>query len=391
MPNPTQHLKATSQANKRAHLDHDAHLNDELDEDEDFEEEDEKPSFLKRWRLYLPFVLLFLAAVGWLISWSIIRSSVSEGLDRWFVSEAQSGRTWTCPKRSVSGFPFRIEVVCTAPDASIKTGLGTFRARLNSLTITSQVYSKGHYIAQAQGPLVVALPQGGTVELNWRTGEFSLEESKGTLTQFSSVLSDVALRFMPARTSAPIVVTADQSALHVRPHPQLFQAQNAFQVAYSATNIANTTLNNAIGGHEGIALSLDATVIQALSLFDRAFPENVDAWRYLGGKLMVSSLQMSKGARQMIARGEIKLDAMNRPEGRVDLSASGIDQLISTISGNNPQAGALVASGLSLLTRNADSSVNNASSSLKSLPPLRFEKGRLLLGPIPLIIMQPLF
>ena len=389
MQNSTHHSSASSQTDIKVR----SNDNDDVDdfEDEDAYEEEEQTPFLKRWRLYLPFVLLILAAIGWAISWGIIRSSVSEGLDNWLLLQSKSGRILTCPKRTVSGFPFKIEVHCTAPDGVIKTGLGTFRVRLNSLTVIGQVYSKGHYIAQAQGPLVIAFPQGGTIEVNWRVGEFSLEESQGLLTRFSSVQSDVAVRLMLANTLEPIVINADQSALHMRPHTQLFNAQGAYQIAYSASNIANLTLNNIIGGHEGIALSLDTTVTQALSLLDRVFPENIETWRYIGGKLILSSLQMNKGARQIIARGELKLDAMNRPEGRIDLSASGIEQFIATISGNNAQAAALIAGGLSLFTRNSDPNTNNTNPSLKSLPPLRLEKGRLLLGALPLMAINPLF
>jgi hypothetical protein len=360
-----------------------------LREDEDTDDAQQTRYKRRRWGLYTPFLLLTLAFIGWLASWALIRTTVWQGMDDWLAAEAREGRVWQCPERQIGGFPFRIEIYCTAPEGVITSNIGTWRARLNKLTVIGQVYGTGHYIAEAEGPIVVAFPQGGTFELNWRNAQLSLQHNQNILVRLSSVMEGVALRLIRPDANTPVILTADRSALHVRPNPQLFSTQGAYDLNYTAHNIANDALNDAFGGNDAMKLTLDAVLSQAIALVTRSMPESIDTWRYLGGKLIMRSVDIQKGERQVLARGELGLDAQRRLEGRIDLSATGIEPLIARLSGNNPRASALVAGGLALLGGQLSNN-NPQVSALKSLPPIIFDKGRMMLGPLVLMPLPPL-
>ena len=71
------------------------------------------------WRLFLMPVLLLIAAAGWSAFWFYAASQVDVAADAWRAQEAKSGRVYDCAKRSVAGFPFRLEVRCDGASVSL--------------------------------------------------------------------------------------------------------------------------------------------------------------------------------------------------------------------------------------------------------------------------------
>ena len=69
------------------------------------------------WRLFIMPALLVVAAAAWSAFWFYAASEVGVRADAWRAQEAKSGRVYDCGKRSVAGFPFRLEVRCD--DASV--------------------------------------------------------------------------------------------------------------------------------------------------------------------------------------------------------------------------------------------------------------------------------
>ena len=62
------------------------------------------------WRLFIMPVLLLVAAAAWSGFWFFAASQVEVKADAWRAQEAASGRVYDCARRSVAGFPFRLEV-----------------------------------------------------------------------------------------------------------------------------------------------------------------------------------------------------------------------------------------------------------------------------------------
>ena len=69
------------------------------------------------WRLFIMPALLVVAAVAWSAFWFYAASEVGVRADAWAAQEAKSGRVYDCGRRSVAGFPFRLEIRCR--DASV--------------------------------------------------------------------------------------------------------------------------------------------------------------------------------------------------------------------------------------------------------------------------------
>ena len=50
-------------------------------------------------------VLLVLVVAGWSTAWLYASSEAGRQVDAWIRKEAAQGRTWTCPNRTIGGYP----------------------------------------------------------------------------------------------------------------------------------------------------------------------------------------------------------------------------------------------------------------------------------------------
>src|ERR1700712_594067 len=72
-----------------------------------------------RWGLFIAPVILLILAVAWSGFWFYAASQAEIAADAWRAQEAKSGRVYDCAKRSIAGFPFRLEVRCDGASVSL--------------------------------------------------------------------------------------------------------------------------------------------------------------------------------------------------------------------------------------------------------------------------------
>src|SRR5467141_5299118 len=95
------------------------------------------------WRLFIMPILLLIAAAAWSVFWFFAASQVDARADAWRAQEAKSGRVYDCAKRSVAGFPFRLEVRCDGVSVSLSSQTATqapVTAKLGQILVVAQVY-----------------------------------------------------------------------------------------------------------------------------------------------------------------------------------------------------------------------------------------------------------
>src|SRR5882724_8063622 len=115
------------------------------------------------WRLFIAPVLVLIAAIAWSAFWFFAASQVDVSADAWRAREAKSGRVYDCARRSVAGFPFRLEVRCdgasvalvsqTAGQAASKTPA---TAKLGEILVVAQVYDPKLLIAEFTAPATIS-------------------------------------------------------------------------------------------------------------------------------------------------------------------------------------------------------------------------------------------
>src|SRR3978361_652746 len=112
------------------------------------------------WRLFIMPVLVLIAAVAWSAFWFYAASQVEVSADAWRAQEAKSGRVYDCAKRSVAGFPFRLEVRCEGATVSLVSQTAGVQApvtaKLGEILIVAQVYDPKLLIAEFAAPATLS-------------------------------------------------------------------------------------------------------------------------------------------------------------------------------------------------------------------------------------------
>lgn len=358
------------------------------------------PRRFSRLRLFLPIGLLLGLAVVWSAGWLYVRGRAATEIERFFAREAAAGRTWSCPDRSVAGYPFRIEVVC--PSLSFERA--DFAARLGRVVAVAQVYRPTHVILEAAGPLAVSR---GPVTANaeWRLLQASVQvavaEGRGRLDRLSVAVDDLKGSADPG--GGPVAFGAGHMELHARPDPARFAGEGAIDVSLRAERATVPALDPVLGGSEPADLSVDATATRAAGFGGGAFVRELERWRAAGGALELTLASVVKGPKRVRARGTLALDPEHRLAGRVDAEAAGLEALIAPILAQRfGERGGLVGGLIGGLLggarpprdapriEQAPPTANEPR--LTALPPLTMEGGRVRLGPFPLpVMLLPLY
>src|SRR5215475_12357976 len=98
------------------------------------------------WGIFIAPVLLLIAAIAWSAFWFYAASQVDVQADAWRAREAKAGRVYDCAKRSVAGFPFRLEVRCEGASVSLvsqtagQDARAPFTAKLGDILVVAQIY-----------------------------------------------------------------------------------------------------------------------------------------------------------------------------------------------------------------------------------------------------------
>lgn len=322
---------------------------------------------VSRWKLFLPvgalFALFGALAVFWF--WSIRTADAQ--IDAWIAREAALGRHWTCPDRSLGGFPFRIELRCKAPRfVRADTGL---KGALEGITAVAQIYNPTLMIIEADGPL--KLEDGrGVYALDWKTLRASLRGRPGErLDRLSmegkALVLDWTDGFGTARKA-----TAAEGEFHIRRDVDRPADEHAYDIVTTLTGFGLPALDPLTGGTGQAAFSFNGVLTQADPFSGHGFPAEIERWRAAGGKIAIKDLSLSKDASRLGVSGELGLDDRARPQGTLDIAMTGLDPAMKMLGIpplRDPNGG--------------------KTTSLK----LRFDRGQIFLGPIPLGKTFPLY
>lgn len=342
--------------------------------------------------LFLPYILLALVIAAWSAGWFWVRGKAASEMDAWIAREAAAGRTWTCADRTITGFPFRIELRCGA----LAFARADSRFTLGPITVVVQVYQPRQGILEAAGPFHVE--QGDlTGDVTWTALEGSFHGAADGFVRASLVVDGIAGRVAGAAPD-PLDFSAGHLEFHARPTPGRFATDGAVDASLRVAQARVPVVDSFAGNADPADLALDATINRAATLRTGTVARELEAWRQAGGSLDVALLSLAKGNRRLQAHGQIDLDAAHRPQGTIDLRAAGLEALIAQVMGQRfgPERGALIGNLVGQFLgggrRQAAAPAPEAGAPgdvpLKALPPLRLADGRLMLGPFPIPNVQ---
>ena len=348
-----------------------------------------------RLRIFMPTLALLLVMAGVGVVWAYLSWRASQEMDAWMQREADLGRTWSCPDRSIGGFPFRIEVTCSQPSFTGVAEGQTLNGRLAGIHTVAQIYNPGHVIVEADGPLAVTTSGGDRLDAEWQLARASIQGKPGAgLDRFSAELSEPRVSVSGPRGGMSLA--AAMADFHIRRTPNRPAEEGAYDVASRINGATVPPLDTLLGGAQKAQADIVATITQAEPLAGRGLPSELERWRAAGGRLQISTGMISHGARRIDLSGTVGLDDAHRPQGRLDVTVSGVDDMLARfgLSGRGNALGGLIAGvlgGRAGGAQAAEPAPGAAQAPKGMVLPLRMENGRAFLGPLPLVALPPLY
>jgi hypothetical protein len=285
------------------------------------------------WRLFIMPALLVVAAIAWSAFWFYAASEVGVHADEWRAREAKSGRVYDCGKRSVAGYPFRLEVSCE--DASVSLVSQTagapqaVTARLSEIMVIAQIYQPNLLIAEFKAPATLAdRGQPPSMKVNWTTGRSSITGLPTNPQRASIVFDNPAIDRINGPVQTPLA-----RAGHVELHGRIAEGSPPdHPVIETVLQISGGAIQEV---HPLLAAPFDADVQTKLSglkdFAPKPWPERFREIQAAGGHVEIVRSRIQQGDLIAVAAGTLGLNASGRIDGELQMTVAGIEKVIPAL------------------------------------------------------------
>ena len=250
----------------------------------------------RRLGLYIPFALLVVAALGWTGFWLWARGQLQTQMDGASAQLSRAGYQVSWSRRTIGGFPFRMDVVLSDVRIREPSGWGLQAPQLEG---ESFAYALGHWMLAAPQGLTFVRPSGGAVAV---TGKV-LRASLGGLDKHPPTFSfqGEGLAFQPAEGAEPFFLTgADLAEFHLRAGP------NDEGGVFGRVDKGKARLSGVFGriaGDKPVSIVWNSTLSNITAFAGADWPDAVRRWSEAGGRLTVrAGSKVTAGDAQIEAR-----------------------------------------------------------------------------------------
>ena len=279
-------------------------------------------------------VLLLIAAAGWSAFWFYAASQVEVRADAWRAQEAKSGRVYDCARRSVAGFPFRLEVRCDGASVTLRSQTADqsatqapVTAKLGKILIVAQIYDPKLLIAEFTAPATIS-GSGQSMLVNWSKARSSVVGLPDIPQRASIEFDDPAIELVNASVQTPLA-----RAKHVEVHGRLADGSPLDRP------VIETVLKIEAGSvqevHPLLAAPFDADVRTTLSglkdFAPKPWPERFREIQAAGGHVEIVQSRIVQGDLLAVATGTLGLSASGRLDGELQMTVAGIEKVIPAL------------------------------------------------------------
>jgi hypothetical protein len=294
------------------------------------------PRRRRLWRLFIMPVLLLIAAAAWSAFWFFTASEVEVRADAWRAQEAKSGRVYDCARRSVAGFPFRLEVRCDGASVSLSSQTAEqaatqamVSAKLREILVVAQIYDPKLLIAEFTAPATISgSGLQGSMLANWSKARSSVVGLPDVPQRASIVFDDPAIDRVSGSVQTPLA-----RAKHIELHGRLAEGSQADRpVIETVLQIAQGSVQEL---HPLLAAPFDADVRTMLSglkdLAPKPWPERFREIQAAGGRVEIVQSRIQQGDLIAVAAGTLGLSAGGRLDGELQMTVAGIEKVIPAL------------------------------------------------------------
>jgi hypothetical protein len=289
------------------------------------------------WRLFIMPILLLIAALGWSAFWFFAASEVDAKADAWRAQEAKSGRVYDCARRSVAGFPFRLEIRCDGASVSLQSQTAEqaavaqppVTARLGEILVVAQIYDPKLVIAEFTAPATIS-DSGGqpAMAVNWSKARSSVVGLPAVPQRASIVFDDPAIDRFNGSVQAPLA-----RAKHLELHGRLADGSALdHPVIETVLKIEGGSIQEL---HPLLAQPFDAdvrTMLSGLKDFSpKPWPVRFREMQAAGGHVEIVQSRIQQGDLIAVAAGTLGLTANGRLDGELQMTVAGLEKVIPAL------------------------------------------------------------
>jgi hypothetical protein len=288
------------------------------------------------WPVFIMPVLVLVAAAAWSGFWFYAASQVDRNVDAWRAREVGSGRMYDCAKRSIAGFPFRLEVRCsgvnvamvaqTAGQAATQTPI---TARLGEILVVAQVYDPKLLIAEFTAPaFLYDRGQQPSMVVNWSKARSSVVGLPGIPQRASIEFDNLLLDRIASSVQAPVA-----GARHVELHGRLVEdAAPDHPVIETVLQLAGARIQDV---HPLLLEPFDVDARAQLSGLEdfspKPWPERFREIQAAGGRVEIVQSRVQQGGLIATATGSLGLSPNGRLDGELEMTVAGIEKVIAAL------------------------------------------------------------
>ena len=283
------------------------------------------------WRLFIVPVLLVIAAAAWSGFWFFAASQVGVQADAWRAQEAKSGRNYDCAKRTVGGYPFRLEIRCEDASVSLVSQTASnlpFTARLGEILVVAQIYDPKLVIAEFKAPASIAVPDQSPLRVDWSKARASVVGLPAVPQRGSIVFDEPSIDRVDGPAPTPLA-----RAKLVELHGRLVEGSAQDRpVIETVLKIEGGSVQEV---HPLLAQPFEADVRTLLSglkdFAPKPWPERFREIQAAGGRVEIVQSRIQQGELIAVATGSLGLSAGGRLDGELQMIVAGIEKVIPAL------------------------------------------------------------
>jgi hypothetical protein len=289
--------------------------------------EPERPRKPRRRGLFLPWLLALLLVVGLSGGWFWLRGEAVRRMDASVAQLREQGYDVAWRKRTITGFPFRLNVTLEGARIAEPSGWAIATPLLKS---EAYVYRLDHWVMVAPDGVTLTRPDGGPVTVRARALRASLSRFDEHPPRLSVEGVDLAFETAPGGKPYP-VESAARLQLHLRAGPQ-DQGGVLFKVDGARLRLEGLPARIVQG--KPASMMWDLTLSKMSTFRGRDWPGAVRNWRDAVGFITVRAAEVRGGDAVLSGKGgPLTVGPGGRLQGGLEATLSGADDGTPAFSG----------------------------------------------------------
>lgn len=262
--------------------------------------------------------VILLVVLGWTGAWFYAAGFIREQVAQLAYADGETMPQLQCGSLDVAGFPFRFDVTCT--NTSIVSG--DLLVEVPSLRASVMVYRPTHLLAYAQGPAQLSDAfTGQRQEVSWKGLDASVRVEDWRIARASIVGQEMA--WTDKLFGDTLIARSSHVEGHLIDMPERHDAEAGRAALAGYFRAAEVDVPGIEMAETNTEVELEMTQLPDDLRNWGAVPFLPD-WQQAGGTLRIVGIRANDGTNDLVATGELSLDAQGYPTGQISIDSLGI-------------------------------------------------------------------